>query len=53
LYGGGYHEVMNYDAIDALPNPGYGPATGVQEDDILAQKMADLMQNQFGLKPKM
>jgi hypothetical protein len=44
---------MNYGAIDALPNPGYGPATGVQEDDILAQKMADLMQNQFGLKPKM
>jgi hypothetical protein len=35
LYGGGYHEVMNYGAIDALPNPGYGPATGVQEDDIL------------------
>jgi hypothetical protein len=53
LYGGGYHEVMNYGAIDALPNPGYGPATGVQEDDILAQKMANLMQNQFGLKPKM
>jgi hypothetical protein len=53
LYGGGYHEVMNYGAIDALPNPGCGPATGVQEDDILAQKMADLMQNQFGLKPKM
>jgi hypothetical protein len=25
----------------------------VQEDDILVQKMADLMQNQFGLKPKM
>jgi hypothetical protein len=25
----------------------------MQEDDILAQKMADLMQNQFGLKPKM
>jgi hypothetical protein len=36
LYGGGYHEVMNYGAIDALPNPGYGLATGVQEDDILA-----------------
>jgi hypothetical protein len=53
LYGGGYHEVMNYGAIDALPNPGYGPATCVQEDDILVQKMADLMQNQFGLKPKM
>jgi hypothetical protein len=44
LYGGGYHEVGNYRAIDALPNPGYGPATGAQEDDILAQKMADLMQ---------
>jgi hypothetical protein len=53
LYGGGYHEVMNYGAIDALPNPGYDPATGIQEDDILAQKMADLMKNQFGLKPKM
>jgi hypothetical protein len=25
----------------------------VQEDDILVQKMADMMQNQFGLKPKM
>jgi hypothetical protein len=49
FYGGGYHEVMNYGATDALPNPGYGPGTGVQEDDILAQKMADLMQNQFGL----
>jgi hypothetical protein len=53
LYGGGYHEVMDYGAIDALPNPGYGAAAGVQEDDILVQKMADMMQNQFGLKPKM
>jgi hypothetical protein len=53
LYGGGYHEVMNYGAIDALPNPGYGRATGVQEDDILVQKMADMMQNQFGVRPKM
>jgi hypothetical protein len=25
----------------------------MQEDDILVQKMADMMQNQFGLKPKM
>jgi hypothetical protein len=48
LYGGGYHEVMDYGAIDALPNPGYGAAAGVQEDDILVQKMANLMQNQFG-----
>jgi hypothetical protein len=53
LYGGGYHEVMDYGAIDTLPNLGYGAAAGVQEDDILVQKMADLMQNQFGLKPKM
>jgi hypothetical protein len=53
LYGGGYHEVMDYGAIDALPNPGYGAAAGVQEDDILVQKMADMMQNLFGLKPKM
>jgi hypothetical protein len=53
LYGGGYHEVMDYGAIDALPNPGYGAAAGVHEDDIRVQKMADLMQNQFGLKPKM
>jgi hypothetical protein len=53
LCDGGYHEVMYYGAIDALPNPGYGTAAGVQEDDILVQKMADLMQNQFGLKPKM
>jgi hypothetical protein len=43
---------MDYGAIDALPNPGYGTATGTQEDDILVQKMADMMQNQFGLKPK-
>jgi hypothetical protein len=24
MYGGGYHEVMDYGAIDSLPNPGYG-----------------------------
>jgi hypothetical protein len=53
IYGGGYHEVMDYGAIDALPNPGYGATTGMQDDDILVQKMTDLMQNQFGLKPKM
>jgi hypothetical protein len=53
MYAGGYHEVMDYGAVDALPNPGYGPAAGMQDDDILVQKMADLMQNQFGLKPKM
>jgi hypothetical protein len=40
MYGGGYHEVMDYGAIDALSNPGYGPAAGMQDDDILVQKMA-------------
>jgi hypothetical protein len=29
MYDGGYHEVMDYGAIDALPNPGYGTAAGV------------------------
>jgi hypothetical protein len=53
LYGGGYHEVGNYGAFDAFPHPGYAPAAGAQEDDALARKMAELMQNQFGLKPKM
>jgi hypothetical protein len=28
LYGGGYHEVMDYGTIDAHPNPGYGTAMG-------------------------
>jgi hypothetical protein len=41
---------MDYGAIDAFPNPGYG--TGVQDDDILVRKMADVLQNQFGLKPR-
>jgi hypothetical protein len=53
MYGGGYSEVMDYGAIDAFPNPGYGAAAGMQDDDILVQKMANVMQNQLGLKPKM
>jgi hypothetical protein len=55
MYGGGYLEVMDYGAIDAFPNPGYGTTAGMQDanDDILVQKMADVLQNQFGLKPKM
>jgi hypothetical protein len=53
MYGGGYSEVMDYGAIDAFPNPGYSTTVGMQDDDILAQKMADVLQNQFGLKPKM
>jgi hypothetical protein len=52
---GGYSKVMDYGAIDAFPNPGYGTAAGMQDpnDDILVQKMDDVLQNQFGLKPKM
>jgi hypothetical protein len=55
IYGGGYSEVMDYGAIDAFPNPRYGTVAGMQDanDDILVQKMADVLQNQFGLKPKM
>jgi hypothetical protein len=29
MYGNGYSEFMDYSAIDALPNPGYGGATGM------------------------
>jgi hypothetical protein len=55
MYGGGYSEVMDYGTIDALPNPGYGTAAGMQDanDDLMVQKMADILQNQFVLKPKM
>jgi hypothetical protein len=55
IYGGGYSEVMDYGAIDAFPNPAYGTAAGGQDanDDILVQKMANVLQNQSGLKPKM
>jgi hypothetical protein len=54
MYGGGYSEVMDYGTIDAFPNPGYGATAGMQDanDDLMVQKMADVLQNQFGLKPK-
>jgi hypothetical protein len=64
MYGGGHSEFMDYGAIDAFPNPGYGTATGMttgpagrlgDQDanvDLRVQKMADVLQNQFGLKPK-
>jgi hypothetical protein len=61
MYGNGYSEFMDYSAIDAFPNPGYGAATGMptggpgNQDtnvDLLVQKMTDVLQNQFGLKPK-
>jgi hypothetical protein len=55
VYGGGYSEVMDYGAIYAFPNPGYGTAAGMKDanDDILVRKMTGVLQNQFGLKPKM
>jgi hypothetical protein len=61
LYGTGYSEFMDYSAVDARPNPGYGGATRmpvggtgnqVVHIDLLMQKMTDVLQNQFGLKPK-
>jgi hypothetical protein len=65
MFGEGYSEFMDYGAIDAFPNPGYGAATrmstgptgrpGDQDAnvDLMMHKMADVLQNQFGLKPKM
>jgi hypothetical protein len=61
MYGNGYSEFMEYSAIDAFANPGYGGATempagrpGNQDAnvDLLVQRMTDVLQNQFGLKPK-
>jgi hypothetical protein len=64
MFGGGYSEFIDYSAIDAFLNPGYGTATEMptgptrrSEDqdanvDLMVQKMADVLQNQFGLEPK-
>jgi hypothetical protein len=61
MYDTGYLEFMDYSAVDALPNPGYGGATempvggtGNQDVniDLLMQRMTNVLQNQFGLKPK-
>jgi hypothetical protein len=61
MYATGYSEFMDYSAVDALPNPGYGGATGMPVGgtgnqgvniDLLMQRMTDVLQNQFGLKPK-
>jgi hypothetical protein len=64
MYEGGYSEFMDYGAIDAFPNLGYGTTTGMptgptrrpgDQDanvDLMVQKMTDVLQNQFGLKPK-
>jgi hypothetical protein len=59
MFGDGYSEFMEYGAIDAFPNPRYGTAarmptrpTGRPGDrdaniDLMMQKMADVLQNQF------
>jgi hypothetical protein len=61
MYGTEYLEFMDYSDVDALPNPGYGGATGMpvggpgNQDvniDLLMQRMTDVLQNQFGLRPK-
>jgi hypothetical protein len=61
IYGNGYSEFMDYSAIDALPNPGYGATTGMpaggpeNQDanvDVVVQRMTEELQNQFGLKAK-
>jgi hypothetical protein len=61
MYENGYSEFMDYSAINALPNRGYGGATempagrpGNQDTnvDLLVQRMTDVLQNQFGPKPK-
>jgi hypothetical protein len=62
MYRNGYSEFMDYSAIDALPNTGYGGATGMPaggpvnhqdtDVDLLVQRMTDVLQNKFGLKPK-
>jgi hypothetical protein len=61
MYGNGYSEFLDYSAVDALPNPGYSATIGMpigrpgNQDvnvDLLMQRMTDVLQNQFGLKPK-
>jgi hypothetical protein len=59
MYGNGYSRFMDYRAIDAFPNPGYGQGCllGGQKNqdanvDLLVQRMFDVLQNQFRLKTK-
>jgi hypothetical protein len=61
MYGNGYSEFMNYSVVDALPNPGYCGPSGMPAGglgnldanvDFLVQRMTDVLQNQFGPKPK-
>jgi hypothetical protein len=61
MYENGYSEFMDYSAIDAFLNLGYGGATGMSAErpgnqdtnvDLLVQRMTDVLQNQFSPKPK-
>jgi hypothetical protein len=64
MFGDGNSEFMDYGAIDAFLNPEYGTTTGMptrptgrpgdQDANVvlMVQKLADVLQNQFGLKPK-
>jgi hypothetical protein len=61
MYGNGYSEFMDYSVVDAFSNPRYGASTGMpavglgNQDtnvDLLVQRMTDVLQNQFRLKPK-
>jgi hypothetical protein len=61
MYGTGYSKFMDYSVVDALLNPVYGGATGMpvggpgNQDvniELLMQRMTNVLQNQFGLKPK-
>jgi hypothetical protein len=54
----GYHPFIDYSSLNAIPNPGYGSAgyktPGAPKDsvDVIMDRMADMMKNQFGLKIK-
>jgi len=63
MTGDGYHQFVDYNSLNAMPNLGYkttaglssgGQAYGAPKDsvDIIMDRMADTMKNQFGLKPK-
>jgi hypothetical protein len=52
MYRNGYSEFMDYSAVDALPDPGYGATTGMpvggprNQDiniDLLVQRMTDVL----------
>jgi hypothetical protein len=54
IYDTGYSEFMDYSVVDALPNHGYGGATGMPvvgpgnqdvNTDLLMQRMTDVLQN--------